>query len=116
MDIKGNCLDNTISRNNFINNTFEVLTNSKTNLNTFNENYWSQYKGYDLNKDGLGDVPHRPVNLFALITKKIPAASILLHSFLTNSMEFIERLFPQFIPEQLKDEKPLMKPIDYGIY
>lgn len=110
MDIKGNCVDNKIVANNFIGNTFEVLTNSRSNLNHFEGNYWGQYKGYDLDKDGIGDVPHRPVNLFALVTDRIPAANILLHSFLVNGLEVAERLFPSMIPEHLIDEKPLIKP------
>lgn len=113
MDIKGNCLDNQIVENDFIGNTFEVLTNSKTNLNHFEGNYWSQYSGYDLNKDGIGDLPYRPVNLFAIITDKIPAASMLLYSFLVNSLDAAERLFPQYIPEQLIDRKPKIKPNHY---
>lgn len=113
MDIKGNCIDNKIIQNDFVGNTFEVLTNSKSNLNHFEGNYWSQYSGYDLNKDGIGDVPHRPVNLFAIVTDKIPAASMLLHSFLVNSLDAAERLFPQFIPEQLIDQKPKIKPNHY---
>jgi len=111
MDIKGNCMDNQIIANNFIGNTFEVLTNSRSNLNHFEGNYWGQYKGYDLDKDGIGDVPHRPVNLFALVTDRIPAANMLLHSFLVNGLEVAERLFPSMIPEHLIDEKPLIKPI-----
>lgn len=110
MDIKGNCIDNKVLSNNFIGNTFEVLTNSRSNLNHFEGNYWGQYKGYDLDKDGIGDVPHRPVNLFALVTERIPAANMLLHSFLVNSLEVAERLFPSMIPEHLVDEKPLIKP------
>lgn len=110
MDIKGNCVDNKVLANNFIGNTFEVLTNSRSNLNHFEGNYWGQYKGYDLDKDGIGDVPHRPVNLFALVTERIPAANMLLHSFLVNSLEVAERLFPSMIPEHLVDEKPLIKP------
>lgn len=111
LDMKGNCLDNKVISNNFIGNTFEVLTNSRSNLNHFEGNYWGQYKGYDLDKDGVGDEPHRPVNLFALITDKIPAANMLLHSFLISSLDMAERLFPQMIPEHLIDLKPQMKPI-----
>lgn len=111
IDIKGNCLDNEILSNDFVGNTFEVITNAKQNLNHFEGNYWSQYRGYDLNRDGIGDIPHRPVSLFALITDKIPASSILLHSFLINSLEVAERIFPQLIPEQLIDESPSMKPV-----
>lgn len=113
MDIKGNCMDNKIIANNFIGNTFEVLTNSRSSLNVFDGNYWGQYKGYDLDKDGIGDVPHRPVNLFALITERIPAANMLLHSFLVSSLEMAERLFPQMIPEHLTDERPSIKPLKY---
>ncbi|MBK6264951.1 nitrous oxide reductase family maturation protein NosD [Marivirga sp. S37H4] len=116
INIKGNCLNNEILSNNFIGNTFEVLTNSKSNLNHFEGNYWGQYKGYDLDKDGIGDVPHRPVNLFALVTDKIPAANMLLHSFLVNSMEMAERMFPQMIPEHLIDKKPQIKPISHDSY
>lgn len=112
LDIKGNCMDNKILNNNFLGNTFEVLTNSKGNLNFFEGNYWGQYSGYDLNKDGVGDVPHRPVNLFALITDKIPAASMLLHSPLVHGLDMAERIFPQLIPEQLIDKKPQMKPLN----
>ncbi len=113
MDIKGNCLNNEVLSNNFIGNTFEVLTNSKSNLNRFEGNYWSQYRGYDLDRDGVGDVPYRPVNLFALVTDRVPAAHMLLHSFLVNSLELAERLFPQLIPANLIDEKPKLKPINY---
>ncbi|MFO7822624.1 MAG: nitrous oxide reductase family maturation protein NosD [Cyclobacterium sp.] len=111
MDIKGNCIDNEILANNFIGNTFEVLTNSRSNLNHFEGNYWAQYKGYDLDKDGIGDFPHRPVNLFALITDKIPAANMLLHSFLVNALDMAERMFPEIIPEHLSDERPRIKPL-----
>lgn len=110
LDIKGNCDQNKIISNNFINNTFEVITNSKQNGNTFLSNYWSQYRGYDLNRDGVGDVPHRPVSLFALLVDEIPASSMLLHSFLQRFMEFSEKTFPTLIPERLIDSKPMMKP------
>lgn len=113
MEIQGNCLDNEVINNNFIGNTFEVLTNSRSNLNHFEGNYWGQYKGYDLDKDGFGDVPHRPVNLFAMVTDRIPAANMLLHSFLVNGLEVAERLFPQMIPEHLIDNNPRIKPIEY---
>lgn len=111
LDIQGNCLDNKIIKNDFLGNTFEVVTNAKDNLNHYDGNYWSQYRGYDLNRDGTGDVPHRPVSLFSLITEHIPAAGMMLHSFLINSLDVAERIFPQLIPEHLVDEKPSMKPV-----
>lgn len=111
LDIKGNCMDNVIERNNFIANTFEVTTNSRHNLNTYAGNYWSHYRGADLNRDGTGDAPHRPVSLHSLIINRIPAAGILLHSFLIDALEYAERLAPSLIPEALVDRSPSMKPI-----
>lgn len=113
MDIKGNCLDNKIIKNNFIANTFEVVTNSKQNANFFSENYWGNYSGYDLNRDGFGDIAYRPVNLFAKVTHEVPSATFLLHSPFVRLMEIGEKIFPQYIPKALADERPKIKPYIY---
>lgn len=113
MDIKGNCMDNVIQRNNFMANTFEVVTNTKSNLNHYSENYWSNYSGYDRNRDGFGDVPYRPVNLFAKVTNEVPSATFLLHSPFVRLMEIAEKIFPQFIPESLIDDLPKMAAYEF---
>ena len=113
LDIKGNCLDNTIIKNNFIANTFEVVTNTNQNKNSYDLNYWSNYKGYDLNRDGIGEEPYRPVSLYAKITSEIPAASLLLHSFVVGLIDFTESVIPQIIPAELIDKHPKMEPFDY---
>lgn len=113
MDVKGNCLDNKIIQNNFLANTFEVITNSKQNNNFFSGNYWSNYSGYDLDRDGFGDVAYRPVNLFAKVTNEVPSATYLLHSPFVSLMEIAEKIFPQFIPKALLDERPKIRPYAY---
>lgn len=114
IDIKGNCLDNEIQRNNFVANTFEVVTNTKSNLNYYSRNYWSNYSGYDRNRNGFGDVPYRPVNLFAKVTNEVPAATFLLHSPFVQLMVVAEKIFPQLIPETLIDDLPKMTPYDFN--
>src|SRR5690606_20583399 len=65
--IFSSCMNNTLSRNSFIQNTFDIATNGGRMTNRFEENYWDKYEGYDLDKDGIGDVPHHPVSLFSIL-------------------------------------------------
>ena len=64
MTIIGACYENVFSKNNFLNNALDLSYNSKINTNRFENNYWSEYAGYDLDRNGIGDVPYRPVKLF----------------------------------------------------
>ncbi len=110
--IMANSMDNVFRKNDFVMNTFEVATNSTQNFNIFENNYWSQYKGYDLNKDGIGDVPHHPVTLYSLLIEKNSAALLLLRSFLVELMNYTERIFPVLTPEKLVDSSPSMKKLN----
>ena len=105
-----NGVDNRIQKNNFINNVFEITTNSRQNPNHYLGNYWSQYEGYDLNDDGIGDVEYRPVRLFSLLAEKNPLSLILLRSMMAGVLDTAERIFPVLTPKNLVDPKPLMKP------
>ncbi len=106
-----NGLDNRIERNNFIGNVFEVSTNSRSNPNHYEGNYWSQYEGYDLNRDGVGDVEHRPVRLFSLFAERNPMSLIMLRSIMAGLLDTAERVFPVLTPKNLVDPKPAMEPI-----
>jgi len=101
--------DNLFTENDFIDNTFDVVTNSRRNFNTFRGNYWSRYDGYDLTGDGIGDVPHRPVRLFALVVERSPAAAVLLRSLFVDLLELAERVLPVLTPETLVDHGPRMR-------
>lgn len=108
--ISGSSEEVLFKRNNFRGNSFEVSTSAKQNYNTFTENYWSGYTGYDLDKDGFGDVPYRPVKLFSYLSKEIPTSIVLLRSPFMNILNHAENVMPVLTPETLVDEKPKMKP------
>ena len=108
IEIMANSMDNQIVQNNFIENSFEVSTNSRQNFNIFNENYWSSYSGYDLDRDGVGDVPYRPVRLFSIIIEKQPEVLVLMRSLLIGILDTAERIMPVLTPEELVDKKPQM--------
>lgn len=107
--LMANSMDNVFTDNNFFANTFEVTTNSKQNFNHFEANYWSHYKGYDLDKDGFGDIPHRPVRLFSVVVQKHPQALILLRSTLIDLLDATEKFLPSITPDKLIDAKPRMR-------
>ncbi len=108
----GGCYANNFEFNNFMHNAFDLSYNSRLNDNTFEANYWSEYTGYDLNKDGIGDVPFRPVKLFSYVVNKTPETLVLLRSLFVDIINFSEKVSPVFTPDNLKDPKPLMNPID----
>lgn len=106
----GSCEELSFENNNFIANTFEVATsNNYTTGNTFSGNYWSSYTGYDLNKDGKGDVPHKPVKLFSYIMDNVPASMLLIRSLFIDLLELAEKVAPVLTPENIVDEAPSMK-------
>jgi nitrous oxidase accessory protein len=109
LKIQASCLDVVLEHNNFNGNTFDVGTNGSLVQNTFNNNYWDKYEGYDLNKDKIGDVPYRPVSMYSMIVEKYPPAMILFRSFITSLLDKTEKILPSLTPENLKDNAPLMK-------
>ncbi|MCT7904403.1 nitrous oxide reductase family maturation protein NosD [Candidatus Ornithobacterium hominis] len=110
LKVKGASYDNHFIKNNFINNSFELSYRGGINNNSFEQNYWSDYTGYDLDKDGFGDVPHRPVKLFSYLVNETPEAIILLRSLFIDIINFSEKVSPVFTPDNLVDSQPKMIP------
>lgn len=97
------------TRNNFVANTFDLATNSRSTTATLADNYWDGYVGYDLNHDGIGDVPYRPVRLFSLLTARDAPALLLLRSAFVGLLDAVERVLPALTPEALQDRTPAMR-------
>ena len=107
--VRGACYANTFTKNNFLYNSFDISYNSNINDNVFDKNYWSNYTGYDLNKNGIGDVPYRPVKLFSYIVNRTPETIILLRSLFIDIIDFSEKVSPAFTPDDLVDLSPSMR-------
>jgi nitrous oxidase accessory protein len=99
---------NVFRANSFVANTFDLSTNSTRSFNELRGNYWSRYRGYDLDGDGYGDVPFHPVGLFALLVERFPPVVLFLHSLLVELLELAERVFPVLTPAAIVDPQPLM--------
>ncbi len=111
LNLMANSLDNHFERNNFIGNSFQVATNSRQNFSYFKGNFWSDYSGYDLDRDGAGDVPFHPVSLFSLVVRQNPPTLVLMHSLTVQVLNLAERLIPSLTPSGLVDSQPAMEPI-----
>lgn len=108
--IMANCVGNRIFNNDFIDNSFQIATNSRQTFSSFDSNYWSPYRGFDLDHDGFGDEPYRPVSLYSLIVESDPPTLVLVRSLLVDVLDLAERIVPTMTPEALVDAKPRMRP------
>lgn len=108
--LQSSCDENVFSENNFSKNTFDMATNGSLVLNKLEKNYWDKYDGYDLDKNGIGDVPFHPLSIFSTITEQMPFAMMLWRSFAVILLDQAERIMPSLTPENLRDDMPKMKP------
>jgi len=110
LKVQASCDDNSFHHNNFFGNSFDVATNGSRTLNKFYNNYWDKYDGYDIKKDGTGDVPYHPVSLYAMVVEENPVTIVLMRSFMVSLLDRAEKAIPSLTPEYLVDDKPKIKP------
>ena len=113
-----NSENNTIFENNFVNNLTLLRLRGGTQAGRNNlfykdgrGNYWSDYRGYDLDGDGIGDQPYKLEGIFDSMEAGTPEFRLFLFSPLTAALELAEKAFPIIeVPITAKDKFPLMKP------
>ena len=109
LKVQASCENNDFHHNNFTSNSFDVGTNGSISLNNFYNNYWDKYEGYDINKDGIGDIPYHPVSMYSMIVEQNPYTLMLFRSFTVQLLDKAEKAIPSLTPENLLDKSPLMK-------
>ena len=111
--LDANAQEGRIARNDFLRNSFDVSTNGRSADTVLEGNYWDGYTGYDLARDGRGDVPYHPVRLFSLLVEQNEPALILLRSNFVALLDAAERVIPALTPETLVDRSPAMHPLHH---
>jgi nitrous oxidase accessory protein len=106
--------DGVFSDNRFEGNTFDVIVNSRRITADFRGNYWDRYRGWDLDRDGIGDIPHYPVRLFGMLVERSEVTMLLDRSLVVRLVDAAERAVPALTPRELKDPAPLMRPRSGG--
>jgi nitrous oxidase accessory protein len=109
--LDGGTQDGRIEANDFTGNTFDIGTTGRVLSTMVTGNYWSDYTGYDLNHDGVGDVPYHPVRLFSTIVSQNEPALILLRSAFVALIDAGERVIPSLTPAAFADPAPRMGPV-----
>ncbi|HET9252476.1 MAG TPA: nitrous oxide reductase family maturation protein NosD [Candidatus Eisenbacteria bacterium] len=108
------CAGNETARNVFLNNDYPVALDMRRSDNRFDDgavgNFWSENAPYDLNADGVSDVPYSPVSAFAFLSKQYPDLSVLAKSPAVAAITVAERVFPALRPSEIVDNRPLVSP------
>jgi nitrous oxidase accessory protein len=111
-----------VKRNAFFDNTFldniehvAVLGAGDFRDNAFTVdgrgNFWSDYRGFDLDGDGVGDMPYESVSLFENLMDREPKLRLLLHSPVQKALDVASRAFPVVQPRpKFADAAPRMSP------
>ncbi|MCL7930735.1 nitrous oxide reductase family maturation protein NosD [Halomonas llamarensis] len=109
--------DNVVTGNAFINNRQQVMYVA-TRLQEWSEdgrgNYWSNYLGWDLGEDGIGDTPFEPNDAMDRLLWRYPAARLLMDSPAVLALRWVQRQFPVFRPQGVRDSAPLMTAPNFG--
>jgi nitrous oxidase accessory protein len=110
---------NNFVRNNFVANLSPISIVGKTsNIQWDREetgNYWSDYSGYDLDDNGVGDVPHRIQNLFEHLEGNRPRLRIYFFSPASQALAAAEQSFPVIEGSREFDHYPLIRPLDLQV-
>lgn len=115
---------NVFTGNAFMENESPAATHGRGRLtkNSFSRdgvgNYWSDYAGFDLDGDGIGDLAYEPKSLFGAMLAREPNLRVFVHSPAQQAIEFTARALPELRPEStLIDPAPLaaVPPVVSGV-
>ncbi len=111
-----NSTGNIFTENNFIDNLSPLLVVGKNTQTHWNwngrGNFWSSYDGYDVNEDGVGDVPMKIQNVFQYLERKAPYLRLYLYSPAAQAFAASAKAFPVMDISTEVDDAPLTKPVD----
>ena len=97
--------------NSFINNPIQVkyVSNKKQEWSLDGKgNYWSNYLGWDMNSDNIGDVIFEPNDGIDKLVWQYPEMKMLMDSPAVLILRWVQRQFPVLKAPGVKDSFPLM--------
>ena len=77
-------------------------------------NFWSDYVGYDTDRDGIGDLPYTSRALSSALTDRQPLLAFFRFSLAMAALDLAVRAIPLFQPApRFADPAPLVQPVSW---
>lgn len=106
---------NAFDGNRFVDNWSDVVLSGRDSGTRWSVdgrgNYWSRYRGFDFDGDGVGDAPHPIIGAFERLEGTSPAARIFLQSPAAAGLELASRLSGRLGDDAI-DDRPLVGLVD----
>jgi nitrous oxidase accessory protein len=113
--VYSNSDDNLFAENNFVENLSPLRIVGKRTTTRWADgrrgNYWSDYGGYDLDGDGVGDVAHKIQNVFEYLEGNYPRLRLYLNSPAAQALAAAEKTFPIVKGSSEADASPLARAV-----
>ena len=120
MEILGSNWDDVIYENSFVDNLQQALVNEiKINDKWYNDNrgnYWSNYSGIDIEKDGIGDTAHHSGSAFEFFMYKYPHFRLFVESPTAKMLQTVDKMFPVIERAEVVDPYPLLVDLNSGVF
>jgi nitrous oxidase accessory protein len=106
-------LGNRFTANDFVGNLSTLLTVGRADADWAPDgvgNHYADYRGYDLDGDGVGDVEHRLQDAFEHLVGSRPLLRLFLNSAAADALAAAERTFPILPTSDERDRAPFLRP------
>jgi len=107
-------LESTFSRNDFVGNLATLHTVGRADADwtpNGEGNHYSDYRGYDVDEDGIGDTEYRLQDAFEYLEGNRPLLRLFLSSAASDALAAAERSFPIVPSSDEIDRAPRMRPV-----
>lgn len=103
---------NEVDNNDFVENRQQVKYAGTRDMNWGGPkgNYWSNYRGWDRNDDGRGDIPYEANDMVDRLTWRYPGVRLLMASPAVQALRMVGQQFPILRVPSIVEQRPRMTP------